>query len=67
VLFGDGTWDLAAAQELGIGFVGIGSGESAHRLTAAGARHVFIDYRDRDRILATMSALPNHHGRGTFG
>ena len=56
VLFGDGTWDLAAAMELGIGFIGIGSGEAAQRLIAAGARHVFADYRDRTSILAAMQS-----------
>ena len=54
VLFGDGTWDYAAAREAGIGFIGIGSGEPAARLRAAGARDVFPDYRDCDLIFQAM-------------
>jgi phosphoglycolate phosphatase-like HAD superfamily hydrolase len=54
VLFGDGTWDAAAARELGIGFIGIGSGEGAQRLRAAGAEQVFPDYRDRKSMLHAM-------------
>ena len=42
ILFGDGTWDIAAA------------GEGARRLIAAGARRVFPDFRERERIFDAM-------------
>ena len=49
VLFGDALWDLSAAQEVGIGFIGIG--DKTQRLLDAGAREVFADYRDGEAIL----------------
>ena len=54
VLFGDGVWDVAAAQENGIGFVGIGKGYAAQRLRERGATEVFEDYADGDRVFAAM-------------
>lgn len=41
---GDGLWDARAAAELGWGFIGVGSGEQAARLRAAGARAVIDVY-----------------------
>jgi phosphoglycolate phosphatase-like HAD superfamily hydrolase len=41
VSIGDGYWDLVAARLLGLDFIGIGSGQAAERLKAAGARNVF--------------------------
>jgi len=52
VLFGDALWDLRAAQEVGIGFIGIG--DKTQRLVDAGARDVFTDYRDGKAILDAM-------------
>ncbi len=43
---GDGLWDARAAAELGWGFLGVGSGEQAARLEAAGARAVIDVYRE---------------------
>jgi len=54
VLFGDGVWDIAAAQANGIGFVGIGRGYAAQRLRERGATEVFEDYADGDRVFAAM-------------
>ena len=54
VLFGDGVWDVAAAQQNGIGFVGIGKGYAAQRLRERGATEVFEDYADGDRVFAAM-------------
>jgi phosphoglycolate phosphatase-like HAD superfamily hydrolase len=54
VLFGDGVWDVAAAQENGIGFIGIGKGYAAQRLRDRGATEVFEDYADGDRVFAAM-------------
>lgn len=46
VSVGDGVWDVRTARALGIGFVGIGSGERAERLRREGAERVFEDFRD---------------------
>lgn len=43
---GDGLWDATASAELGWRFVGVGSGEQAGRLRAAGAHAVIADYRE---------------------
>ena len=40
VYVGDGVWDARAARELGIDFVGVGSGERAERLAAEGATFI---------------------------
>ena len=45
VYIGDGPWDVAAASELGWGFIGIASGRRATALRAAGAGHVLEDFR----------------------
>lgn len=49
---GDGVWDVRAARELGVGFIGV-AGDDAHeaRLRAAGARHVVRDYLELKRVL----------------
>jgi phosphoglycolate phosphatase-like HAD superfamily hydrolase len=52
VLFGDALWDLRAAQEVGIDFIGIG--DKTQRLVDAGAHDVFTDYRDGEAILDAM-------------
>jgi phosphoglycolate phosphatase-like HAD superfamily hydrolase len=51
VYVGDGVWDLAAARKLGIGFVGIGEGDKAERLRAAGAEFILADFADLQRSL----------------
>ncbi len=50
VYVGDQPWDLAAASEVGAGFVGIGDGERAKGLRARGAR-VVDDYGDAGGFL----------------
>lgn len=54
VYFGDGSWDVRAARELGWGFVGIAPGPKSSQLRALGARHVFPDYRRPEAILAVL-------------
>jgi phosphoglycolate phosphatase-like HAD superfamily hydrolase len=48
VSVGDGLWDVRAARNLQIPFLGIGSGDGEKKLRGAGATHVienFVDYR----------------------
>jgi len=56
ISFGDGPWDVEAARELGLRFVGINqSARGRARLERAGATIVLKDFTDRDalaRILA---------------
>ncbi|MBL9147249.1 MAG: HAD family hydrolase [Phycisphaerae bacterium] len=54
---GDGRWDLTASRELGIGFVGIGTGVRAQSLAEAGAAHVFADFYDVDRLVAALERV----------
>ena len=56
VSVGDGTWDLRTAAALGFPFVGIGAGERADRLRAAGASLVLEDLSDWPRVLAALSS-----------
>jgi phosphoglycolate phosphatase-like HAD superfamily hydrolase len=46
IYVGDGVWDCRAAHALGLGFVGIATGERAAALRAAGARHILPDFTD---------------------
>lgn len=55
VYVGDGLWDLKAARELGLFFVGIGP--ETERLLAAGADAVFADYRDPLTVLNCIENL----------
>jgi phosphoglycolate phosphatase-like HAD superfamily hydrolase len=41
---GDGSWDLLAAKNLGIDFLGIAKGNRAIMLKELGAQHVFEEY-----------------------
>jgi len=52
---GDGRWDLKASRELGIGFVGVGTGQRAESLRGAGATCVFADFRDVDGLVAALA------------
>jgi phosphoglycolate phosphatase-like HAD superfamily hydrolase len=54
VSVGDGIWDLRTARALGIGFVGIGSGERAERLRREGAERVFEDFRDWEAFVECL-------------
>lgn len=51
IVFGDGTWDLRTARNLGLPFIGIGD---VQRLLAAGAPVAFPDYRDSSSILELL-------------
>lgn len=55
VYVGDGRWDLYAAREGGYGFVGIGHGERAMRLTEAGSPVVLSDFSDRSLFEQALS------------
>lgn len=52
VYIGDGVWDVRAARSVGIGFVGVASGERATRLRHAGALRVIDDLAELERVLA---------------
>ena len=54
VCIGDGVWDLHTATSLGLPCIGIGSGEHAARLTAAGAARVVPDFTDLAAILNAL-------------
>ena len=54
VYVGDGRWDVVAARASGCGFVGIGSGERASQLVAAGARVVLEDFQDQAQFILAM-------------
>ena len=55
VYVGDGTWDVRACRELGIGFLGRGPADATQRLTDAGARAVVEDFGDSARVLELVS------------
>ena len=57
VYIGDGIWDARACRNLGIPFVGIGSGERATRLASEGAVHVFHDYSNADLFLESLNGI----------
>jgi beta-phosphoglucomutase-like phosphatase (HAD superfamily) len=50
VVFGDGPWDVTAARNLNLPFVGIGGEE----LRRAGATEVIADFGDAEGVLAAM-------------
>jgi phosphoglycolate phosphatase-like HAD superfamily hydrolase len=54
VYVGDGLWDLRAARELGIGFVGVRHDADESRLRAEGAQRIVRDYRDPRRFIALL-------------
>jgi phosphoglycolate phosphatase-like HAD superfamily hydrolase len=56
VSVGDGVWDVDTAVVLGLPFVGIGAGERASRLRAAGARTVLSDYSNLDAVWAALDS-----------
>ncbi|MBI4514247.1 MAG: HAD family hydrolase [Deltaproteobacteria bacterium] len=56
VSFGDGPWDVEAAQELGLRFVGINESERGRaRLARVGATVVLADYTDPAAIWAALN------------
>jgi phosphoglycolate phosphatase-like HAD superfamily hydrolase len=54
VYVGDGLWDARACHALGWPFLGIGTGERAARLQAAGAFTVLPDYSDLETFLSIL-------------
>ena len=55
---GDHVGDLANAEKLGYGFVGIGAGEYAQELRDAGAKYVMPDLLDIDYFLGALRSTP---------
>jgi phosphoglycolate phosphatase-like HAD superfamily hydrolase len=56
VSLGDGVWDVTAAAELRLPFVGVGRGARADRLREAGARAVLDDFADLAAALETIAS-----------
>lgn len=59
VYVGDGVWDGRAAESLGFGFVGVGSGEKALALSKAGAVGCVEDLSDETRFLSLLKRAAN--------
>jgi phosphoglycolate phosphatase-like HAD superfamily hydrolase len=61
VSLGDGVWDVRAARNLGLPFVGIGDGLLRNRLLAEGANRVIGDFLDFDKLLKCLdeAAVPS--------
>src|SRR5436189_1831767 len=57
VYVGDGVWDARACRNVGIPFIGIGTGSRATRLSAEGAVCVFPDFSDADLFLRSVYAI----------
>jgi phosphoglycolate phosphatase-like HAD superfamily hydrolase len=60
IFVGDGLWDVATASRLGLGFLGIGSGERAAALRGAGAGSVLADFLDTPAVVEKLwaTAMP---------
>lgn len=54
---GDGIWDLRAARELGLPFLGVGGDAAAAKLRTAGASDVITDYSDPAAVLALLDSV----------
>ena len=59
VYVGDGVWDARACRNVGIPFVGIGTGIRATRLSAEGAVCVFPDFSDTELFLSSVYEITN--------
>jgi beta-phosphoglucomutase-like phosphatase (HAD superfamily) len=57
VSFGDGPWDVRAARNLQLAFVGIATSWRAERLRQSGATEVFEDYRDSAAVFAAIDRI----------
>lgn len=66
VSVGDGLWDLATAQNLGLGFLGVGTGSKAQLLTERGAT-VVADFADQSRALELIVAMAGRAGLPASG
>jgi beta-phosphoglucomutase-like phosphatase (HAD superfamily) len=65
VSFGDAPWDVRAAANLQLPFIGIASGTGAEELRRSGAAEVFEDFRDAAAVFAAIDraktrSLPRH-------
>lgn len=54
VSIGDGVWDVRAAIDVGVPFVGIGAGARAARLREAGATIILPDFSDPDTLARAL-------------
>jgi phosphoglycolate phosphatase-like HAD superfamily hydrolase len=54
VCIGDGVWDVHTAIGFGLPCIGVGTGELAERLAAAGAARVVADFTDLEAILSAL-------------
>ena len=63
IFVGDGLWDVATASRLGLGFLGIGSGERAAALRSAGAGSVLADFLETPAVVEKLwaTAMPFNH------
>lgn len=64
VYVGDGVWDLRAARRLGIGFLGIATGERAAMLGAEGAVRVLPSFDPFSTVLESIVAVAASPGDG---
>ena len=55
VSIGDAVWDVRAAANLNVAFLGIGAGKSANHLLQAGASCAIEDYSDYNRFLQLLN------------
>lgn len=63
VYIGDGVWDIDAARVGGYGFVGIGHGDRAVLLAAAGSQVVLSDYLDRSKFEHALTSACSQYER----
>jgi len=63
VAVGDAVWDVRAARNLGIAFVGVGKGDRGLRLRQVGATHVVEDYFDYQALIYCLrrAEVPTHN------
>jgi phosphoglycolate phosphatase-like HAD superfamily hydrolase len=54
VSVGDALWDVQAARNLGIAFIGVGKGYGGLRLRQAGATHVLESYSDYGQLMGCL-------------
>lgn len=55
VSVGDGVWDVKTAKNLGLNFIGIGSGEHAEKLRKEGAEFIIEDFRDYEIFIKYLN------------
>ena len=58
---GDGVWDVRAARQLGISFIGVAQGEKETALRAEGATAIIQDFTDFVRFREVLEEL--RHGK----